>query len=258
MTLPKEKFHHYKENIYILEPDDCTIEELLDKPIYRYINFEMLYNLLNDKLLVWRKGGFDDLHEQGKNQNPFSHQLKCVGENIESEITPEDTIRFNNIFSMRSHTSHWLTTCFSKDADDDYFFWKCYTSNWLGARYKTTLGKILDNLVLDKRYNLFIGSIQYGSEYNGNNLTQYVFRKTKSYEHEHELRIYFLPKVSKSVQINDDFVAFHINSNIMIENILFSPFSNHNQRIVLSQLFKLIFPSYYKRTTFSKIITKEK
>ena len=254
-SLPKEDFFEIRDNIFLRKKDFEAYASILDIPIYRYINFDMLYNLLNDKLIVWRKGGFSDLHECGKNQNPFGHQLKCVG----VETTSEDINRWNNIEAMRINTADWLTTCFSKDANNDYFFWRCYTSNWLGARYKTTLAKILDNLVLDDKYSLIIGSMQYyETEYYGNNLSQYIFHKINAYKHEQELRIYFIPKEPNLVQNKNSSVEFHINSYAMIEDILFSPFSSHHQRATLSQLFKLRFPLFQNRMDFSRIIEKQK
>ncbi|MDE5822813.1 MAG: hypothetical protein K2H63_10085 [Paramuribaculum sp.] len=251
-TLPKEKFHHYKENIYILKPRDCTIEELLDKPIYRYINFDMLYQLLNGKLIVWRKGGMSDKHEAGDLYNPFIDSFTSVGD----KPTDKQKRRWKVLKELRKSTACWLTTCFTSDANDDYFFWKCYTSNFLGCRYKTTLRRFINNIDLGNNYELYIGIIDYKhyETWPSGGLTEYAFSKTISYQRENELRLYFLPKAPQIILDNSVPNTFCINSNLMIENILFTPFSSNIQRQTLREIFKSWFPMFTLQSSFFKII----
>ena len=81
-TLPQKDFIQIKDDIYILRRDfeKKTYNDILNCALYRYINFEMLYNLLNDKLIVWKKGGMSDKHEAGELYNNYIDSYTIVGD----------------------------------------------------------------------------------------------------------------------------------------------------------------------------------
>ena len=203
-TLPQKDFIQIKDDIYILRRDfeKKTYNDILNCALYRYINFEMLYNLLNDKLIVWKKGGMSDKHEAGELYNNYIDSFTIVGD----KPTDEQKRRWKVLKEFRKSTASWLTTCFTSDANDDYFFWKCYTSDFLGCRYKTTLRRFINNIDLGNNFELYIGIIEYKSNeiWPNGGLTEYAFSKTKSYQRETELRMYFLPKNPDDDKVKDN------------------------------------------------------
>lgn len=240
--LPKDQFIQIRENIYYYTKGP-KIEDIITQPIYRYMS--ELYPLLTGNIHLSQRIDFSDAYEHGVDRNPFAHQLTCVG----VEVTQQDEDRFRMIERERLSTLNWSTICFAFDAEDDYFFWNCYTSENFGIRYQTTLQKLIDSIVLPDNYEMFIGVIDYKRDCPSQKISDYAFHKFEGYKRETELRIYFLPKEKNLEPLKD----LHFNAEKMIDSIKLSPFLSSSQKKNIYGFINEKYPFFKQKTMGSEI-----
>ena len=196
---------------------------------------------------------FTDLHEHGKNYNPFIAHITVAGE----KITPQYEMIWKEEKERKELISYWHTLCFTLDTDDNYFFWKTYTNIHWGIRFKTTIQKFIESINFSG-YELYIGKIKYVSDKTEPicyDVNQYVFSKINSYKDEKKLRIYFLPKTQENQTLEQTVSLFlKITPEKMIEKLWLSPFMPTIIRSCVRDLFNLINPKIAENIEISRII----
>lgn len=241
----QEEFEEVRRGVFFYPKSKREFD--WDTPIYRYVDFEYFLPIMEGILYVPTRTMFKDLHEQGQHYNPFIYCLKPVGDN---EVDYRDI--FNNEKVKRENSRNWLTLCFTLSSPDNYFFWRTYTTKGYGVCFKTTLGRLLDSIVMND-YDVYVGKMYYSdTEYSGHNINGYAYGKTAAYKDENELRLYFMPKDGgvKNSEI------FEIDAQNMISEIILSPFVNGNVRKYVMKLFRECFSTYAPIIHWSKIIEK--
>lgn len=149
--------------------------------VWKYMNLEKLDSLLKNKTLFFAKPG------------AFIDPLEGSYSNWDLEQLDEDTeLPFiNSREYMKKVQEFSAISCWHKNDFESAGMWDLYLSGKDGVAIKTDY-KSLVNSIIDLRYRVFSGNLQYidfRKEMTSKNIYDTLFYKRKSFAHENELRL---------------------------------------------------------------------
>ncbi len=187
------------------------------------MRLEYLIKLLETRrYFVKRRSQFEDANESYKN-NKLAFPFQQVGNNSPQQI---ETIQR---FILYSDVVNCPTACWSEYKHENYLMWKSYSSE-VGACIKTTVHRFISSLNIDLGINecdnrVLCGSMDYQLEIvPSTNEESQLFVKDIVYENEKEYRFYFLLATDPSIKDDDKGIFVPVDINVMIDEILLSPF----------------------------------
>ena len=214
----KRDFQEIRPNVFL----ENRSVNMVDVPIYKYIDLSALMDIADGNYMVKRRKEFSDLTEQGRLSNPFIERILPYG----YSATQSDLDRWGDLKKRRKLSANILTSCFTLESDELYVMWKSYTIGYTGVRIKTTINQFLDTINIDG-YELYVGMIKYSTlNVGAYDFTAYMFNKNIGYKTEKELRIYFIPKIlgRGETTASESHVIIKVDNTNFISEILLSPF----------------------------------
>lgn len=222
----KEKLNYY----YYLPRDGFK-----DRVIYHYMRLDYLIQLLETrKFHVSRRRVFDDANESYENIK-LAFPIAPASENgkLKQEVSPR-TIPFFDII-------HCPTSCWTKNNDESFFMWKLYATE-VGACIKSTVHNLIASLELDLEpggeNEVICGSMSYKKDLIPSSDEEgQLFNKDIAYEAENEFRFYFHLS-NDTDKKNTNYRLIPVNTTVMIDEILLSPFICKNAADKLARMIK--------------------
>ena len=108
--------------------------------------------------------------------------------------------------------------------------WKNFVDN-RGACIKTTINNFVASFVEDD-YEICCGRMSYNGYQANQDYMEALFSKEHFFEEEKEIRFYFTP-IDRNENMLDDHVCMPVNSNVLIDEIVLSPYIEPLERELL-------------------------
>ena len=233
---------------FILETDKFKIDQIiypkekandpkyLDTPLYRFMSFEALLELLlSNSIILIKTKYWEDTYENFL---------------FKSEIIVGDTP-----FDLTSAQQWIFGSCWTKKRESDAL-WRIYSQNNCGIRIRSTLGKLVHCIQseFDKStvWIVNIGEVEYRTEkeiidhfaaYSEDDFVaettrlqrESMFMKRREFDHEEEVRI--ILKMKQNQSFCSEVIPLQIVPNDVVEEITFDPrISNEVYELYLSKL----------------------
>lgn len=176
-------------------------ERLVDSTIiWRYMSLESFLSLVSDKTLSFCR--YDKLKSidpyECSNSKYELEQInfasKCLSEigNLQNHSILKDNKYLQNsiLDCMANLDRRYFISCWHINNYESVAMWDSFTNSKTGVAIKTTLGN-LKNSIQDDKYNLLFEPVRYVDLSVSTDKIDKVIRKSKYFEHEKELRVYF-------------------------------------------------------------------
>ena len=238
LTIQDFKNENYQEfNGMYVHPN---VIENLDKPIFRYMQFQhLLLMLKNKKLYIPNRSSFPDITEHGWKEN-LKH---IVPVSYVSGNKVEDKERADYTYNKWRNAYTTCVSCWTYDAysskenvvNENYLMWKSYGFNNVSCRIETTIRDLIRSITNDTKVDILISNVEYvKSHIADGNIQRYIFEKNLYYCDEKEIRICVLSQ--------DSYVYLSIAPFQMIKGITLSPFINNSFAQCLIEKFQMDYP----------------
>lgn len=218
--------------------------EMLDIPIYRYVDFSYLVKMFQEKMFfVPNRQHFSDLREHSELHFRDIEELK----HTMSEAPNQRRKKIVKITQER-HSQIWNQTvsCWTLDAhrneslDENYLMWKCHSNKHFVCRIRSSINRF-SNSLRDLSHDIIVSNIKYMPvrRYRTKDYPPDIFVKPNFYIDEEEIRF---------VVLHNDIVDCHLRKDIklqfepaeMIDEITLSPFFNHEEEGILRERLNLV------------------
>lgn len=205
-----------------------------DRFICQYMRLDYLIQLLETQYYYAnRRKNFNDAKEINNEVKMIFNPKSVWKKNKYSPKAPERTFSYKQI-------ENCPTACWSKNKREDFLIWKCYATE-IGACIKSTVYKVIDSIKIrhSKESNNWIicGSMDYTNIKPSLDVEKQLFDKDKAYSSEKEFRFYFhLP--SCDTNDNASGILIPVNTNVMIDEIILSPFIRKETANSLARMIK--------------------
>lgn len=253
MTISFEKDFNQEDYLFINGIHvSKTMWEQQDVPIYRYMNTEYLLSLLDSKkLYINNRQKFEDLNEHGwklglKGSFPPIPQEK--NKQKQKALDEESYAKWASAYSCC--ISCWTraignnTGCYS----ENYLMWKNYTSKY-GIRITTTYKNLVNCIDNHLNKDIILDNVAYSEgEIRSFHTKDMIFTKRAFYKDEREIRLCLLD--------NSSYYLLKINPEILIKEIIFSPFMPKEIRAVLQSHLENKYEWLKGKISCSQICTK--
>lgn len=216
----------YANNSNINLPSDDTI-------VWKYLDLsKFLDMLLSNKLFMSRSDKFEDQYE-GTFSEPTYEEIKKIAAN---------NPKFLDYY--KSHREKVVISSWHINEYESYAMWQIFTKNNEGLAIQSTIGRLKEALVREKKFQQNIGAvnyIDYKKEYIPFDDTFFPFLfKRKSFQYEREVRI-ISDTSGNRVSINDG-LKVDVDIDQLIEKIYIHPKSeNWYKNLVIELMQKLDF-----------------
>ena len=228
---------------------------MLHTPIYRYMEFSYLIELLETGILfVPNRQRFSDLREHSKSYiKTIEEAKKCL------EIMPSFSSRTYHRKQQERHAQIWnqAVLCWTYDAHgkdkqnnelgENYLMWRCHANKHFVCRIRTTIDRFVESLK-PVTHDILISPIDYvphPSDHLANDPSR-VFKKPAFYQDEQEVRFVVLHNDWRKCMAKED-ILLNVNPSKLIDEITLSPFINREEeRILEARLREVISDSSIK------------
>lgn len=219
---------------YFYERKDYPNEMQLSTIMYRYIDLDRLFPILDGKFLFPRKGMFYDAYDAGTKMH-FNTIARIRPIDPNRKEYPRDKIDDNNELLQKNikRSQVLLTSCWSA-LGDSYLFWKAYTSGNMGVCIETKVEDFIYSFETFGERVPLLGKIHYCGYGYSMAFIDYLFRKIRAFENENEYRIYLFPDGFEEIKADKSLLKegedgskgcwFEINPEKMINRLFLSPF----------------------------------
>ena len=213
----------YINNKNITLPDD------LDTVVWKYLDLSKFLDLLmSQKLFMSRSDKFEDQYE-GTFSEPTYEEIKKLSIN-----NPE----FLSYY--KSHREKVAVSSWHINEYESFAMWQIFTQNSEGLAIQSTIGRLQNAVIQEKKYEQYIGEvnyIDYKKEYIPFDDMFFPFLfKRKSFQYEREVRI--ISDVTQSnIKLNDG-LKINVDINQLIEKIYIHPKSENWYKNLVIQLVK--------------------
>ncbi len=214
--------------MYLNNPN-IKLPENPNTVVWKYLDLsKFLELLLSQKLFMSRSDKFEDQYE-GTFSEPTYEEIKKLSAN-----NPE----FLNYY--KSHREKVAVSSWHINEYESFAMWQIFTQNSEGLAIQSTIGRLQNAVIPEKKYEQYIGEvnyIDYKKEYIPFEDMFFPFLfKRKSFQYEREVRI--ISDVSKSnIKLNDG-LKINVNINQLIEKIYIHPKSENWYKNLVIQLVK--------------------
>jgi hypothetical protein len=245
----------FEINQIVYPKEKASDPNYLDTPVYRFMGFEALQELLlSNSITLIKTKYWEDTYENFL---------------FKSTITAGDTP-----FNLTSHQQWIYGSCWTGKSESDAL-WRIYSQNKCGVRIRSTIGKLAQCLqeqfdrstawivnIGEVNYCTIQEIINYFEAFSEDDFVaeatklfrESMFLKRREFEHEKEIRI--ILKVKSKQSFYNEVVSLPIVPKDVIEEITFDPrISNELQELFISKL-KLI--GYEKITNKSHLYNQER
>lgn len=201
----------------------------LDMKIYRYMDFDDLLQILNKHFFVSRKYSFADKYDAGRTvplQPLFQLYVMDKGKAIPCV---KKKYSLEEYYELVRKSKNYLVSCWTTNKDD-ILMWNSYTQAHCGVCIESTIRKVLNSLQPLEGYHVYCSQMYYAGYDQLEAAEEYLFRKLSSYQHENEIRFYFLE--NNIVNLLKENVEseklppkyLNVSPEDMISHLYFSPF----------------------------------
>lgn len=209
--------------------------------LWRYMSLtKLLYLLVEKKLAFPRMDSMaaDDPFE-GRHSNRTMKELEEAFNSADfPQMTPEQRQRFSEMM-FADKTAEFFVSCWHEGRYESAALWRLYATTGEGVAVRTTMGDLTSGLQDDgTERTIFIGRVEYidfdtDRTALGNVITPF-FRKRRSFEHEHEVRLLYwdpMPFLPENIPPDGiprppSVVNIGINPEKVIAEIVVSPYAS--------------------------------
>lgn len=227
--------------------DNCFIQKNEKKnknddiTIYQYMQLDYLFDLLeNKKYYAKRRYAFvDDNERTYRLSDDFN---KCKISNTKDEKNTENSIIEDDEYHITFKESTEIpVSCWTKKQKESFMMWKVYGKE-IGVRIKSTVINFIKSINEDISSNsnnkLLFGSIKYVENFVKNGEESIFLMKDAGYSDEKEFRFYLDFKNITDKNKGEDFIRINIDPEVMIKEIMFSPFISETAAKVFTKIIK--------------------
>lgn len=223
----------------------------LDTPIFRYIKLEHLFTLLQSKkLYIPNRKTFTDLRDK------VGIEKFIPTEKMPWELKLAPSCRNKKYLKeqrkIKEMALDLCISCWSMDLDDNhnaeerFLMWKAYGSTQLCCRIRTTIRKLIENVIV--AYDIIVSDVSYDSNRKADMVDRLIFNKSAYYRDEQEVRLVVmktgLPCVEADIIQIVDF----------IDEIKLSPFLIPALEDSLSSSLRSKFKEFADKIVLSKVM----
>lgn len=201
--------------------------------VWKYLDLsKFLDMLLSRQLFMSRSDKFEDQYE-GTFSEPTFDEIKKIAANNPKFLD-----------NYKSHREKVVISSWHINEYESFAMWQIFTQNTEGLAIQTTIGRLKEALLPEKKTEQYIGSvnyIDYKKEFIPFDDTFFPFLfKRKSFQYEREIRI--ISDVSNTNLKIDNGLKVDVNLNQLIEKIYIHPKSeNWYKNLVIELVSKLGF-----------------
>ena len=190
-------------------------------PIRQYLKLDYLLQLLeSSSYYVKRKSKFEDKRESSLPLKSLFH-LQSVGDTAYKSLDDKYMGESLEKFRKYNKSSNILTSCWTERVGESALMWKNFVDN-RGACIKTNINNFVASFVEDD-YEICCGRMSYNGYIAEQDYLEALFSKERYFSEEKEIRFYFTPRDRKE-NIFDDYVCMPVNTNVLIDEIILSPY----------------------------------
>jgi hypothetical protein len=198
-----------------------------DTIVWKYLDLSKFLDLLlSQKLFMSRSDKFEDQYE-GTFSEPTFEEIKKLS------INNPDFLNYYKIHREKVAISSWHINEY-----ESFAMWQIFTQNSEGLAIQSTVKRLQESLVHEKKYKQYIGEvnyIDYKKEYIPFDDLFFPFLfKRKSFQYEREVRI--ITDVSENpIKLNDG-LKINVDISQLIEKIYIHPKSENWYKNLVIQL----------------------
>ena len=193
------------------------------------MDFDVLLQILNKHFFVSRKYSFADKYDAGRTvplQPLFQLYVMDKGKAIPCV---KKKYSLEEYYELVRKSKNYLVSCWTTNKDD-ILMWNSYTQAHCGVCIESTIRKVLNSLQPLEEYHVYCSQMYYAGYDQLEAAEEYLFRKLSSYQHENEIRFYFLE--NNIVNLLKENVEseklppkyLNVSPEDMISHLYFSPF----------------------------------
>ena len=216
-----------------INSSNITLPDDNDTIVWKYLDLsKFLDMLLSQQLFMSRSDKFEDQYE-GTFSEPTFEEIKKIAAN---------NPKFLDYY--KSHREKVVISSWHINEYESFAMWQIFTQNTEGLAIQTTIGRLKEALLIEKKTEQYIGAvnyIDYKKEFIPFDDTFFPFLfKRKSFQYEREIRI--ISDVSNTNLKIDNGLKVDVNLNQLIEKIYIHPKSeNWYKNLVIEFFSKLVF-----------------
>lgn len=221
-----------------------NIREKMNIPIYRYMKYEYLVQLLiQKKLFVSNKQKFTDLREHSeyifKSMNESKHVLSEFPSYKNRTFCKNREEQYSQIW--KQPVSCWTYGSYVENMSENYLMWKCHMGNGLVCRIRSSVQKFAES-IKELNNDIIISDVEYVPilRFHIVNIPSDIFKKPIPYIGEQEIRFVVLHNSIQSCMEKDN-VSLVVDPTILIDEIMLSPFVGYEEeRIMMERLQRIM------------------
>jgi hypothetical protein len=216
-----------------INSSNITLPEDNDTIVWKYLDLsKFLDMLLSRQLFMSRSDKFEDQYE-GTFSEPTFEEIKKIAANNPKFLDND-----------KSHREKVVISSLHINEYESFAMWQIFTQNTEGLAIQTTIGRLKEALLPEKKTEQYIGAvnyIDYKKEFIPFDDTFFPFLfKRKSFQYEREIRI--ISDVTNSGMKIDNGLKVDVNIKQLIEKIYIHPKSeNWYKNLVIELVSKLGF-----------------
>jgi hypothetical protein len=208
---------------------NITLPEDPNTIVWKYLDLsKFLDMLLSKQLFMSRSDKFEDQYE-GTFSEPTFEEIKKIAAN---------NPKFLDYY--KSHREKVVISSWHINEYESFAMWQIFTQNTEGLAIQTTIGKLKEALLPEKKVEQYIGAvnyIDYKKEYIPFDDTFFPFLfKRKSFQYEREVRI-ISDVTSNNLKI-DNGLKIDVDLSLLIEKIYIHPKSENWYKNLVIELVK--------------------
>ena len=212
-----------------INSSNITLPEDNDTIVWKYLDLsKFLDMLLSRQLFMSRSDKFEDQYE-GTFSEPTFEEIKKIAANNPKFLD-----------NYKSHREKVVVSSWHINEYESFAMWQIFTQNTEGLAIQTTIGRLKEALLPEKKTEQYIGAvnyIDYKKEFIPFDDTFFPFLfKRKSFQYEREIRI--ISDVTNSGMKIDNGLKVDVNLNQLIEKIYIHPKSENWYKNLVIQLVK--------------------
>ena len=200
-----------------------------DTKIYRYMDFDCFLQILDKKFYI------SDCYDAGTKV-----PLKDIFKNFVNVCEGKSVVLKNytsiELIEMFKKSQNYLTSCWTLNKDD-ILMWQAYTHGNCGICIESTVGNVIAALDPNaiKPYLICCSPMYYNGYSSLQEVEGILFQKQNQYKGEKEVRFYFLNGIfnDESANYDKNYAVFDIDSDVLIDEVILSPFMRGNSAQVL-------------------------
>jgi hypothetical protein len=224
---------------YYLTPTDEEIKKDNDITIYQYMRLDYLFDLLEkQKYYAKRRYTFIDDNEKTFNLKDYFITYGTFSDPKYERAIETTKKEDDNCYITFKESTEMPVSCWTKKKTESFMMWKVYGKE-MGVRIKSTvinfIKSINEDISLNSNNKILCGSIRYVDNLLDNGEVGVYLNKHKSYSDEKEFRFYL---DFKDKDKRNEFILINIDPEVMIKEIMFSPFISETAAKVFTEIIK--------------------